>query len=518
MSNPRPDASATALIARGLTKGFASIAELGGMEGLLECLCRHRQFPELVALGSALTAEKIELSPRGRRLFSQGLIEMGRLKEARDTLARIIDQDSSPAETLEARGLLGRIQKRVYINEAMRGKRDAAALRSATNEYLAAYDDAKSHPVWHGINAAALLARAQRDKVSGLPVQRQKKIATDVRNRLTRKAPKSCDYWDMATIAEASLVLGDPDGAELWFQRAARLPETNSFHLASTVRQLREVWQMTLLTDPGVKILPPLDERLLELGHTALIAPSTVAEAAEHRSHLEKVFGSSPFMSAESWAAGMECAKSVCRVENKRNEGIGTGFVFHGKLLSPALPDEMVMITNAHVLSAFGEGDSITVDQAHAAFYANKDEKGRPHTSAVRKILWSSPPDQLDATLVTLETPPKLNSPLTFARDLPRANSKDKVYVIGHPRGGGLMFSLNDNELIDHADPTDCRVHYRTATEPGSSGSPVFNDEWELIALHHAGAADMEKIRGTGTYEANEGIAFKHIRPAVKPG
>ena len=30
-------------------------------------------------------------------------------------------------------------------------------------------------------------------------------------------------------------------------------------------------------------------------------------------------------------------------------------------------------------------------------------------------------------------------------------------------------------------------LHYSADTEPGSSGSPVFNDEWEMVALHHSG-------------------------------
>ena len=28
--------------------------------------------------------------------------------------------------------------------------------------------------------------------------------------------------------------------------------------------------------------------------------------------------------------------------------------------------------------------------------------------------------------------------------------------------------------------------HYSTDTEAGSSGSPVFNDQWEVVALHHS--------------------------------
>jgi V8-like Glu-specific endopeptidase len=96
-------------------------------------------------------------------------------------------------------------------------------------------------------------------------------------------------------------------------------------------------------------------------------------------------------------------------------------------------------------------------------------------------------------------------------------SEKPKVYVIGHPGGGALVFSLNDNDLLDHGDPDDFRVHYRTPTEPGSSGSPVFDSNWELIALHHAGDSAIPKIHGSGTYQANEGIALRHIGKAIRP-
>jgi len=100
-----------------------------------------------------------------------------------------------------------------------------------------------------------------------------------------------------------------------------------------------------------------------------------------------------------------------------------------------------------------------------------------------------------------------------------------RVYVIGHPSGSGMAFSQQDNLLLDHEDP---RVHYRAPTRHGSSGSPVFNSDWELLALHHYGHKQMAKLHGAaGFYSANEGIYIKAIldeiaqsfaRRAAQPG
>ena len=101
-----------------------------------------------------------------------------------------------------------------------------------------------------------------------------------------------------------------------------------------------------------------------------------------------------------------------------------------------------------------------------------------------------------------------------------------RVYVIGHTGGGGLEFSFQDNELLDHEGPRDnrfdatpCRLHYRAPTEKGNSGSPVFNAaDWKVIALHHAGGT-LSRLNGKpDTYPANEGIALLSIISAMRAG
>jgi V8-like Glu-specific endopeptidase len=51
-------------------------------------------------------------------------------------------------------------------------------------------------------------------------------------------------------------------------------------------------------------------------------------------------------------------------------------------------------------------------------------------------------------------------------------------------------------------------VDYEVDTEPGSSGSPVFNNKWELVALHSR----------AGTGQFNKGVAIAAILDNLPDG
>jgi Trypsin-like peptidase domain len=58
------------------------------------------------------------------------------------------------------------------------------------------------------------------------------------------------------------------------------------------------------------------------------------------------------------------------------------------------------------------------------------------------------------------------------------------VTIIQHPSGQRKQIALRENQIVDVLENF---LHYRTDTAPGSSGSPVFNDQWEVVSLHHSG-------------------------------
>ena len=77
----------------------------------------------------------------------------------------------------------------------------------------------------------------------------------------------------------------------------------------------------------------------------------------------------------------------------------------------------------------------------------------------------------------------------------------ETVNIIQHPRGRPKEVAIKDNHVIK-ADSVV--VHYVCSTEPGSSGSPVFNNQWEPVALHHASVvSDGPDARPVGGNDPN---------------
>src|SRR5882724_10624064 len=76
------------------------------------------------------------------------------------------------------------------------------------------------------------------------------------------------------------------------------------------------------------------------------------------------------------------------------------------------------------------------------------------------------------------------------------------VSIIQYPDGGPKKYGVRDNELLIAPTDADLFLQYTTDTLPGSSGSPAFNKDWEVVGLHHSGVPEMKNgqimtIRGT---------------------
>ncbi len=60
------------------------------------------------------------------------------------------------------------------------------------------------------------------------------------------------------------------------------------------------------------------------------------------------------------------------------------------------------------------------------------------------------------------------------------------ILIVQHPDGGPMKLAL-DTQAVIGMNANNTRLRYRTNTDPGSSGSPVFTMDWDIVALHHYG-------------------------------
>jgi len=226
---------------------------------------------------------------------------------------------------------------------------------------------------------------------------------------------------------------------------------------------------------------------------------------------LESVWNDVSYQPVAWLSTALERSGCVARIGHSLQSGVGTGFRLPSSWLGRS-DDASLLLTNAHVISEDPEVreqcrargvTSLEPDEAHVTFFGLR---GQPLAEGyVRRVLWSSAPDALDATVV------ELDFDATAIPIVPRYQAElakvDRLNVIGHPHGRDKQFSLQDNR-VDHQRSTPDRIYYSSPTDPGSSGSPLFDNEtWSVVGLHHASDADNR---------LNKGIVLSAILSAIE--
>jgi hypothetical protein len=90
------------------------------------------------------------------------------------------------------------------------------------------------------------------------------------------------------------------------------------------------------------------------------------------------------------------------------------------------------------------------------------------------------------------------------------------LMVVQHPCHDPISFDEVDDAVL-RVNANGTRVHYRTNTLPGSSGSPVLDRQLELVALHHAGEPGSPDVflpcnKQLTPASYNEGIPIDRIQ------
>jgi V8-like Glu-specific endopeptidase len=225
-------------------------------------------------------------------------------------------------------------------------------------------------------------------------------------------------------------------------------------------------------------------DEVAELATTTGEVPQDVLEvmSAQQEVGLERVLGTADFVGVAFLEHALRVSRTVCRIaiggRSGSPNGFGTGF-----LVSPRL-----LLTNNHVLGSATEA---------AGSVAEFDYYVRPNGTPASVRVFTLDPDTffltdaaLDFTLVAVSEQGNNGIRLRdfgWNQLIPeegKAIIGQWVNIIQHPSGEPKQLVLRNNEIVDTLRNF---LHYITDTSPGSSGSPVFNERWEVVALHHSG-------------------------------
>ena len=195
---------------------------------------------------------------------------------------------------------------------------------------------------------------------------------------------------------------------------------------------------------------------------------------------LERIIGTSDLMSITYLERGLRAARTVGRISIRTKNGGPTLGYGTGSLISPTL-----LLTNNHVLGSPEEARFSRVEFQYQELLDGGHDTSVFFPLDPARFFVTDP--ELDYTLVAVDDPQGKLAAYGFNR-LIEAEGKvtkgESLSIVQHPRGEPKQVALRENRLIEVLENF---LIYQTDTAPGSSGSPVFNDEWEIVALHHSG-------------------------------
>lgn len=200
----------------------------------------------------------------------------------------------------------------------------------------------------------------------------------------------------------------------------------------------------------------------------------------------EKIIGENTLRDIYILNLALEASNAVVRIATPK--GLGTGFM--------VAPD--LLMTNNHVIKS-----QEVADKSNFSFNYQLDINGKECPTQIIGALPDSAfytNEELDFTVVTLKDVPNFGKPLIFKNKLMRRD--ERVAIIQHP-GGHLKKISIQNNFVAYAD--NQVLQYTTSTEPGSSGSPVFDDDFLVVGIHHSGgmlpepSTQRRYLRNAGT-------------------
>ena len=240
---------------------------------------------------------------------------------------------------------------------------------------------------------------------------------------------------------------------------------------------------------------------------------------------LEKIRGTNNLTSVATLLRGYEVGLSVGLVYDRLKSDIDSSAIGTGFLIAPNL-----LITNNHVI------DSIeTAKQYGLMMNYQRDLDGSidpcfRYAFTPETVFYTNP--DLDFTIVSvsdseISQKPRRSSSFGYLKlfeERGKIQQGEFAALIEHANGKPKQVVLFENEILYTKHPGF--LLYSTDTEGGASGSPVFNYDWLVVALHHAGVPEsierLNAIVGDQVEEtnfpraANEGVRISAIMADLK--
>jgi len=466
--------------------------DLPQIKNVLRLIRRKRLFTELEHAASLFSMTGKD-DPVIRRQWCQSLLDQGRVLQALAALHLMsLKYSDDPVEGSEIRGLMGRAYKQLFV-----AKGDAESLRAAIGAYRFDWERHQGDHRWHGINLVSLLSRANRDGISIDDAPDAAQIARQIHEDIEEQG--ATGIWDYATSLEVAIAQQDEKAILIAARKYIQHPDADAFELASTLRQLKEVWRLEG-TDIGNQLLPVLEYAVLQR-EGGSVHPTQLAKAPI-AAGFEAVYGTEATVRLQWIDTLYRCCTAIGRISNAATgDPVGTGFLMSGADLCASWGNGPFLLTNSHVVSIDPVDEApLQPSQAEVEFTRLN---GRPRVK-LGELVYSSRRIAMDISISKIIAPPN-SGKLELCPALPKinGNSTQRVYVVGHPKGQELAVSLYDNSLAEYSQQY---VRYRSPTEEGNSGSPVLDRQLSCFAIHH---------RALKEKQLNEGIALESVIRAI---
>ena len=344
-------------------------------------------------------------------------------------------------------------------------------------------------------------------------------FSLDILSKLDINSLEVSPYWfqffkKISGVEERSLMMATIQNDTLE-ERKAQQWQDSSVRYLEAKKSIDN--RLKALEEEGLEAIA--DEKKLELRKSLLNSNDYFA--------LERIIGKKDLLSINYLTRGLIAGRSVARIHIRTERGIpagyGTGFLI----------SETLLLTNHHVLPNanyarhsqvefnFEMDDNYQLKQSH--YFLCDSER----------FFYTCP--SLDFTIVSVKprstnsTPLKKFGYLKLIEESGKSLVGEFISLIQHPEGSDKHLTIRNNKVLGRYDEY---IHYEADTMKGSSGAPVFNDQWDVVALHHSGVPNKDSegriLKKDGTlwnrtesdelidWIANEGIRISSIFEHLK--